>query len=127
MRIARQTGDYSDQRIYGIGSNCPISLSYANPSGNKSFCSFSFTLTPQHCHTFRGLQANSKAFLSVVLWFELEKKTNPCADIWRECQFIERFLAVHDKILYKNTFQIFIDELQKAIQKKRDHKKVSCG
>jgi len=51
------------------------------------------------------------------------KQKNPYADIWRECQFIERFLAFHDQILYKNTFGIFIEELQKAIQEKKITKK----
>ena len=51
------------------------------------------------------------------------KKKNPYADIAKECQFIERFIAFHDKILYKNTFGIFIDELQKAIDEKKITKK----
>ena len=45
------------------------------------------------------------------------KKINPYSKIGTEIKFIHRFLAFHDKILYKNTFEIFIDELQKAIQK----------
>ena len=53
----------------------------------------------------------------------MKTKKNPYADIWRECQFIERFLAFHDQILYKNTFGIFIEELQKAIQEKKITKK----
>ncbi len=44
-------------------------------------------------------------------------------DIAVECQFIERFVAFHDKIIYKNTFGIFIDELQKAIDEKKITKK----
>jgi hypothetical protein len=51
------------------------------------------------------------------------KKTNPYSKIGTEMKFIHRFLAFHDKILYKNTFEIFIDELQKAIQKKEITKK----
>lgn len=51
------------------------------------------------------------------------KKENPYSKIVKEVQFIERFLAFHDKILYKNTFGIFIDELQKAILEKKITKK----
>ena len=51
------------------------------------------------------------------------KKVNPYSKIGMEIKFIHRFLAFHDKILYKNTFEIFIDELQKAIQKKEITKK----
>jgi len=49
-------------------------------------------------------------------------KVNPYANIAKECQFIERFLAFHNQILYKNTFGIFIDELQKAILEKKIRK-----
>ena len=38
------------------------------------------------------------------------KKINPYSKIGTEIKFIHRFLAFHDKILYKNTFEIFIDE-----------------
>ncbi|MDO9187409.1 MAG: hypothetical protein Q7W13_15450 [Bacteroidia bacterium] len=51
------------------------------------------------------------------------KKINAYSKIGTEIKFIHRFLAFHDKILYKNTFEIFIDELQKAIQKKEITKK----
>ncbi|MEO6301576.1 MAG: hypothetical protein ABIP51_00260 [Bacteroidia bacterium] len=51
------------------------------------------------------------------------KKINPYSKIGTEVKFIHLFLAFHDKILYKNTFEIFIDELQKAIQKKEITKK----
>lgn len=51
------------------------------------------------------------------------KKTNPYSKIVKEVYFIDRFLQFHDKILYKNTFGIFIDELQKAIQEKKITKK----
>ncbi len=51
------------------------------------------------------------------------KKKNPYSDVGMECQFIQRFLNFHDKILYKNTFGIFIDELQKAIEEKKITKK----
>jgi hypothetical protein len=54
---------------------------------------------------------------------EMKVKSNPYSDIGKECMFIERFLAFHDQILYKNTFGIFIDELQKAIQEKKITKK----
>lgn len=53
----------------------------------------------------------------------MKTKKNPYTDIWRECRFIERFLSFHDQILYKNTFGIFIDELQKDIQEKKITKK----
>ncbi len=49
-------------------------------------------------------------------------KVNPYSNIAKECQFIERFLAFHNQVLYKNTFGIFIDELQKAIQEKKIRK-----
>lgn len=49
-------------------------------------------------------------------------KVNPYSNIAKECQFIERFLAFHNQVLYKNTFGIFIDELQKAIQDKKIRK-----
>lgn len=49
-------------------------------------------------------------------------KVNPYSNIAKECQFIERFLAFHNQILYKNTFGIFIDDLQKAIQDKKIRK-----
>ncbi|PBQ34900.1 hypothetical protein CNR22_13545 [Sphingobacteriaceae bacterium] len=51
-----------------------------------------------------------------------QMKKNPYADIWRESLFIERFLGFHGKVLYKNTFGIFIDELQKAIEEKKIRK-----
>lgn len=49
-------------------------------------------------------------------------KKNPYSDIMTECMFIDRFLAFHGKVLYKNTFGIFIDELQKAIEGKKIRK-----
>lgn len=51
-----------------------------------------------------------------------QMKKNPYADIMTECMFIDRFLAFHGKVLYKNTFGIFIDELQKAIEGKKIRK-----
>lgn len=54
---------------------------------------------------------------------EMKTKLNPYSHIGKECFFIERFLAFHDQILYKNTFGIFIEELQKAIQDKKITKK----
>ncbi|MCD6068920.1 MAG: hypothetical protein K0S33_3746 [Bacteroidetes bacterium] len=44
------------------------------------------------------------------------------ANIQTECMFIDRFLAFHGKVLYKNTFGIFIDDLQKAIDGKKIRK-----
>lgn len=52
-----------------------------------------------------------------------KKKENPYSKISKEVYFIQRFLDFHDKILYKNTFEIFIDELQKAITEKKITKK----
>lgn len=49
-------------------------------------------------------------------------KKNPYSDIMTECMYIDRFLAFHGKVLYKNTFGIFIDELQKAIETKKIRK-----
>lgn len=51
------------------------------------------------------------------------KKKNPYAEISTEVKFINRFLDFNDKILYKKTFEIFIDELQKAIEEKEITKK----
>lgn len=44
------------------------------------------------------------------------------ADIYKECMFIERFLAFHDQVLNKNTFGTFIDDLHKAIEAKNIRK-----
>lgn len=49
-------------------------------------------------------------------------KKNPYSDIVKECMFIDRFLSFHGKVLYKNTFGIFIDELHKAIEEKKIRK-----
>ncbi|MDP3146046.1 MAG: hypothetical protein Q8T03_13305 [Bacteroidota bacterium] len=54
---------------------------------------------------------------------EKKKRENPYGAISTEVRFINRFLEFHDKILYKKTFEIFIDELQKAIQEKKITKK----
>ena len=43
-------------------------------------------------------------------------KINPYSLISKEVKFIHRFLEFHDKILYKKTVEIFIDDLQKAIK-----------
>lgn len=51
-----------------------------------------------------------------------QMKKNPYSDIWRECRFIDRFLDFHGKVLYKNTFGIFIDDLQKDIEEKKIRK-----
>lgn len=51
------------------------------------------------------------------------KKKNPYGEISTEVRFINRFLDFNDKILYKKTFEIFIDELQKAIEEKKITKK----
>ncbi len=52
-----------------------------------------------------------------------KKKKNPYAEISTEVKFINRFLDFNDKILYKKTFEIFTDELQKAIEEKKITKK----
>lgn len=52
-----------------------------------------------------------------------KKKKNPYAEISTEVKFINRFLDFNDKIHYKKTFEIFIDELQKAIEEKKITKK----
>ncbi|MBL7890764.1 MAG: hypothetical protein JNL24_14520 [Bacteroidia bacterium] len=54
---------------------------------------------------------------------EKTKKKNPYGEISTEVKFINRFLDFNDKILYKKTFEIFIDELQKAIEEKKITKK----
>lgn len=54
---------------------------------------------------------------------ESKKNKNPYSLISKEVQFIQRFLDFNDKILYKKTFEIFIDELQKAIADKKITKK----
>ncbi|HXB45913.1 MAG TPA: hypothetical protein VNV85_17720 [Puia sp.] len=51
------------------------------------------------------------------------KKKNSYSGIQKEIHFIQRFLEFHDKVLYKKTFEIFIDELQAAIRKKEITKK----
>lgn len=51
------------------------------------------------------------------------KKKNPYAGIKKEIHFIHRFLEFNDKVLYKKTFEIFIDELQTAMRKKEITKK----
>lgn len=51
------------------------------------------------------------------------KKKNPYGEISTEVKFINRFLDFNDKILYKKTFEIFIDELQQAIEEKKITKK----
>lgn len=50
-------------------------------------------------------------------------RRNRYAGITKEVLFIQRFLDFHDRILYKKTFEIFIDELQEAIGKKQITKK----
>ena len=45
------------------------------------------------------------------------KNTNTYKDVAIEIGFIHRFLEFHNKIIYKNTFGIFIDELQAVIEK----------
>lgn len=51
------------------------------------------------------------------------KRKNPYGEISTEVKFINRFLDFNDKILYKKTFEIFIDELQRAISEKQITKK----
>ncbi|MBN8696327.1 MAG: hypothetical protein J0L87_07335 [Bacteroidetes bacterium] len=54
---------------------------------------------------------------------EKQIKKNPYGEISTEVKFINRFLDFNDKVLYKKTFEIFIDELQKAIEEKKITKK----
>ena len=54
---------------------------------------------------------------------EKTKRENAYSDISTEIRFINRFLDFNDKILYKKTFEIFIDELQQAIKNKQITKK----
>lgn len=51
------------------------------------------------------------------------KTKNKFSEISQEIKFIHRFLDFHDKVLYKNTIGIFIDDLQKAITEKLITKK----
>ncbi len=51
------------------------------------------------------------------------KSKNPYSGIREEIKFIQMFLEFNDKILYKKTFEIFLDDLQKAILEKRITKK----
>ena len=57
------------------------------------------------------------------LKLEKTQKKNPYGEISMEVKFINRFLDFNDKVLYKKTFEIFIDELQKAIEEKSITKK----
>lgn len=52
-----------------------------------------------------------------------ESTENPYSKIAIEISFIRRFLEFDDKILYKKTFEIFINDLQKAIIEKKITKK----
>lgn len=51
------------------------------------------------------------------------KAKSKFSEISKEVKFIHRFLDFHDKVLYKNTIGIFIDDLQKAITDKLITKK----
>jgi DNA adenine methylase len=46
------------------------------------------------------------------------KDKSPYKSIEAEVRFIERFLEFNNKVIYRKTFEIFIDELQKAISEK---------
>lgn len=48
---------------------------------------------------------------------------NKFAGISNEIKFINMYLNFHDKVLYKNTIGLFIDDLQKAITEKKITKK----
>lgn len=70
-----------------------------------------------------GVEAEYEHVLAGIDQNKLTKmKKNPYADIMTECMFIDRFLAFHGKVLYKNTFGIYIDDLQKAIEAKKIRK-----
>ncbi|MBI3518049.1 MAG: DNA adenine methylase [Bacteroidetes bacterium] len=51
------------------------------------------------------------------------KKNDPYSGISKEVNFINRFLKFDGQIIYKKTFEIFIDELQNAIKEKKITKK----
>jgi hypothetical protein len=50
------------------------------------------------------------------------KKISPYYNIEKEVQLIHRFLDMHDKIIYRNTLEIFISTLQTAIKEKKIRK-----
>lgn len=50
------------------------------------------------------------------------KKISPYFNIEKEVQLIHRFLEMHDKIIYRNTLEIFISTLQTAIKEKKIRK-----
>jgi hypothetical protein len=50
------------------------------------------------------------------------KRENPFKEINAEVAFIRRFLEFHDQVIWRRTFEIFIDELQEAIRKKKIRK-----
>lgn len=47
---------------------------------------------------------------------------NPYSGISSECKFIERFLAFHNKLIYKRALGAFIDDLQAAMDEKKVRK-----
>ena len=47
------------------------------------------------------------------------KKEDPFKGIATETQLIRRFLDFHNKVLYRKTFEVFLDELQNAILEKK--------
>jgi DNA adenine methylase len=47
------------------------------------------------------------------------KKEDPYKGIILETQLIRRFLDFHNKVLYRKTFEVFLDELQNAIMEKK--------
>jgi hypothetical protein len=52
-----------------------------------------------------------------------KKRENTYKAIALELKFIQRFLEFHNKVLWRKTFEIFIDELQEAIREKKITKK----
>jgi DNA adenine methylase len=52
-----------------------------------------------------------------------KKGDDPYKGIAAETQFMRRLLEFHNKVLWRKTFEIFIDDLQKAIREKKITKK----
>jgi DNA adenine methylase len=52
-----------------------------------------------------------------------KEKADSFKGIATETQLIRRFLDFHNKVLYRKTFEVFLDELQKAIEEKKITKK----
>lgn len=69
-----------------------------------------------------GVEAEQEAVLAGINAQSKTHMKNSYSNIAKECFFIDRFLALNGKVLYKNTFGIFIDELHKAMEDKKIRK-----